>query len=257
MIILIENIKKNIMKKQFNITCILMLSFLLIGCSGGRKDVEVAKSFFDKPSSVVIVQLQGLEDAVYRFRPGGRSVAIGLIPAVLDDHLSAGVKQIARIDASQIVEENYYKLFAASFENKNFKIVRFPSALNSKKLDELTSDNGNLAPFDFKFLREKYDTEYALVLHPQFFGATRAGIFWSPRALTILTMYLVKIQDNTIAAHYKASVEIKASDDWDKNPEYTGLVEVTKCALKQALIEAHTYFFNGGLKGVEDQRSSS
>ena len=234
-------------KNLFVITFLL----LLVGCAV-RQDTEIPKAVFDKPSSIVVTQISGLERPVYSH--GSEGSTIGLIPAILSDVLtSSGREQIQSIDAKPIVEEYYYQSFATSFEKRNFKIIRDPSILKLEELAEPSPDDDKHAHFDFRFLKDKFGAEYALVLQPECFGAVRHGIFYNPRATTTLRVYLVNTQNNLLMGYYRASVTMKADNDWDKAPEYKSFVWVTKEALKKALQQAHTYFFNGGLKAIENQ----
>ncbi len=213
---------------------------LLIGCAV-RDDMEIPKAVFDKPSSVVIAQMQGLEGAVYK------PVSAGLLTALLaPDSLVVGAEQIKSIDPKPIVEENYYRLFTTSFENKKFKTIRYPSILNRGEIVSSTKENSTHTSFDSRFLKDKFGAEYALVLQPKFFGIDRKyHSYGRPWVTAELNVYLIKTQDNTIIGRYTASVITITDKDWDKAPEYESLVETTKDTLKQALQQAHTYFFKG------------
>jgi uncharacterized protein YcfL len=233
------------------LTTVFVFLFL-VGCAG-KQNMEISKDVFDKPSSIVIAQTLGLESPRFKFGVDNQPT-VGLIAAFIQDWTMEGTKQVALADAKPIVEEYYYRLFMTSLEKKGLKIIRHMPVLDKSKLSKSSLADDNHTSFDFRFLREEHSAEYALILDPEYFGAIRPGLFYNPRGVTTLSIYLVRTQDNKIAGCYNASVTIKADDDWDKTPEHTGLVEVTQHALKEALKEAHAYFFNGGLKGIETQK---
>ncbi len=227
------------MKVLQKCTSFLLLAGLLAGCAVRRENQEINKQIFAKPSTVVIVQVSGLEKPVY-FRDSGNT---GLIGALLVEMMGISAAQkVSEIDPSPLVADHYHGPFRKFFEEKNFKVKLLPSPL---KRDALTAGSSDpvFSPVDFRFLRNEHGVEYALIIDPEFFGVYRTiGLGGSSVAKARLKFYLVNLASNALVGYYNADVTESVLGDWDTPPDYRELTASVKIALIRALNDAYRYF---------------
>ncbi len=222
---------------------IVLFTFIfLVGCAG-RKDMEIPKNVFAKPSSIVIAQMTGLENVGF-YKEGGE----GLIDAVINEAMTSSVTEsIKKINTTETVEEYYFKLFEIAFLDRSFKVNKLNEKLKRDSLPKYDGDAEKHATLDFRSLKDKHNVELALILEPIQYGVTRKYYGFipmgSPKGYANLVVYLVRLEDNEVLGHYNASAQIETKGDWDVPPDYTELAKASKTALAAALNNAYTHFF--------------
>lgn len=230
------------MKLILKRTSSLLLFLLLVGC-GGRQDMEINKTVFDKPSSIVIVQVDGLENPGF-YKEGQQGVVDFLISNAVAGEV---IEKIRTINVEEIVDQHYFKPFESAFLAKSFKVVKDSEKLKKSSLVKHEGDQDKCADFNFKNLKTSYNTDYALVLEPKLFGTIRKYYGFiplgSPKGYTEVKVYLVRLEDNAVLGHYNADAKIGVKGDWDAPPDYAELVKATKTALATALNNAYLHFF--------------
>lgn len=230
------------MKYYQKIIMNLVIVVLLVGCSQ-RENIEIPQGFLSKPGTVLMTQLGGLETPGY-YKKGPQGLLDVAINESMGDDICARVKQI---DATEIVNNNYYGRFGSAFEGKAFKVLKVKNAFTQK--DFVTPENKDMqqAAYDMRFIKERYKANYALLLQPHEFGLTRSYYGFiplgSPSGHASLSFYLVNLSDNSIVGQYKATLQEPSCDDWDTPPDYKGLIEASKNALVKSFNEAYTFFF--------------
>ncbi|MEI8321170.1 MAG: hypothetical protein WCG05_04080 [Alphaproteobacteria bacterium] len=218
---------------------------LLLGvtnCATKRDPIPFNGLCFEKPSAVVIAEISGFDKAKY-FKEGDQ----GFLDVLINDFFASSLnKRLERIDAKPIMNERFYEFFAKRFQENNFKVIKCPHPLNRKDLSSI--DKANYAPYDFMFLREKYEAEYALIVEPKSFGLTRNYYGFIPTSAPYghvsLLVYLVRLEDNSLEAYYMGAFNGAVNGDWDTPPEYAGLMTAVEDTLKTALNGSHQHFFN-------------
>jgi len=222
----------------------LGLVVLLAGCGTHRENMQVHPVCLSKPSTVVITQIEGLENP-YFYKEGNQ----GLIDVLVNEAVTSSVSnKIESIDAKPIVDAHYYKPFESVFAGQSFKVTKVSEPLIRQELLPYAVDEARFAPFDFRSLKSKYGADYAMILQPRRFGTERSyhGFIPTskPKGMARLAVYLVKLEDNTIAGYYDTNVYVPAQGDWDTPPEYLALTDASKNSLTKALNDAHAYLFS-------------
>lgn len=229
----------NIFTKQ--ILAISAILFL-VGC-GGRQDMEIHNTVFDKPSSIVITQMDGLENPGF-YKEGQQGVVDFLISSAVTKQVTENIK---KINVDEIIDQHFVKPFESAFMAKSFKIVKASEKLKKEALVKHEGDQDKCAEFNFKNLQTTYNTEYALVLEPKLFGTMRRYYGFiplgSPKGYADFKVYLVRLEDNAVLGHYNAESKIEVKGRWDNPPHYEELVKATKTALATALNNAYLHFF--------------
>ena len=229
----------NLIMKQ--LTAVFVFLFL-VGCAG-RQDMEISKDVLNKPSSIVIAQIEGLETRGF-YKEGGQGIVDVLISEAMTSSVTEGLK---KIESTEIVEEHYFKPFEIAFLNKSFTVNKLSEKLKRDSLCKYEGDHEKCATLDFRLLKDKHNAEFALVLDPKLFGTIRNYYGFiptgAPKGYADLTVYLVRLEDNTILGHYNANVRVDIKGDWDTPPDYTELVKASKAALTTALNNAYSHFF--------------
>lgn len=219
-----------------------LIFLVLIGCAG-RKDMELSKDIFNKPSSIVITQVEGLENPGF-YKEGEQGMVDFLISSAITDSVAEGLK---KINTTEIIEEHYFKPFEIAFLNKSFTVNKLSEKLKREALCKYEGDHEKCASLDFRSLKSKHNAEFALVLDPKLFGTIRKYYGFipigAPKGHADLTVYLVRLEDNAVMGHYNASVRTEVQGDWDTPPDYAALVKATKTALATALNNAYLHFF--------------
>lgn len=231
------------MKNIKSIYSTLILGILIVGCSNNRNNVEISPTHFNKPSTIALAQISGLEKP-YFLKTGNQGILDFAINEVITDSVSYKVSQI---DAKPIVFEHYYQPFQRSFTLKSFNVTQVPNVLVKDQLKKPPLTGDQYAPYDFRFLKTQYGVDYALVLEPRAFGTIRSyyGVIptSAPSGYSDIKIYLIKLIDNTIAGYYNSKIDVAVKGDWDVPPDYTALVNASKESLIQALKNAQAYFF--------------
>ena len=221
----------------------IILTFLfLVGCAG-RQDMEITKDTFEKPSSIVIAQVAGLENAGF-YKEGGQ----GIIDILINEAMTTSVAEsIGKVNTAEIVEQHYFKPFEIAFLDKSFKVTKAGEKLRRDSIVKYEGNDEKHAPYCFKALKNQYNAELALILEPKLFGTIRKYYGFipmgAPKGYADLVVYLVRLEDNTVLGHYNASVRIDVTGDWDTPPDYTELAKASKTALATALNNAYLHFF--------------
>lgn len=220
----------------------LIVSVFLIGCSQ-RENIEIPKGFMNKSGTVMLTHLGGLEKPGY-YKTGSQ----GLIDCLINESVGEGISErVQQIDTSKIVDNDYYSRFGEAFERKNFKVLKIKNAFTQKDFVKPENSDMTHAPYDMRFIKERYKADYALLLQPHLFGLTRK--YYSliplgrPSGCASMSFYLVDLNDNSIIGQYKADLEEPSCEDWDTPPHYHGLVEASKNALIKSFKEAYSFFF--------------
>lgn len=111
-----------------------------------------------------------------------------------------------------------------------------------------TLEDAKLSPYDFSSLKSKHGAKYALVLQPNHFGAQRSYYGFiptsAPAGLADITVYLVKLDDNSIAGYFNTTVTEAVKGDWDVPPHYSALTAASNKALTKALNNAYRYLLS-------------
>ncbi len=222
---------------------VLSLVILLGGCATKRTNLILSDNFLQTASTIVIVEVSGLEKPVY-YKDGDQKFLDVLINEAF---AKAITKKLEKIDVREVVIQDYYDLFHKSFSLRKFKIVPGLKHISAKDLGEPPVDKADHAPHNFQFLREKYHAEYALILHPTVFGLTRSYYSFiplgPPEGYADLTVYLVNLRDNSLEGYYHSVAHVSVEGKWDEEPDYTNLMNASKNALTTALNQAHSHFF--------------
>ena len=158
-------------------------------------------------------------------------------------------KAVEGIDTKPAIEESFYKPFGDTFEGRCFKVKELREPLKRGDLQDHDVREPKFAPYDFTFLREKYDAKYALILDPMSFGATRNYVGFiptsRPKPLCVFTLYLVDLRDGSLVGHYNSDRLLDGPSDWDTSPAYKSLVDSIVHLLEKGLDDAHLYLCGG------------
>ncbi|MBY0463070.1 MAG: hypothetical protein K2Q34_07810 [Alphaproteobacteria bacterium] len=221
----------------------LLIACFLAGCAVNRENQPINNQIFNRPSTIAIAQLSGLEEPHY-YNAGSQGLLDFAVTAMMTDSIT---KRIQEINAKSIVNEHYYNVFKKSFENKSFGVRIVPYVLDKKDLECFHKNEEIFAPYDLMFLRIKYNAEYALILDPQIFGLKRSYHGFipvsEPYGYADIKFYIINLTDNTIVGHYNGRSEISVPAEWDTAPEYPELVRAATDALTKVIKDAHRYFF--------------
>lgn len=225
----------------------LLATVLISGCSQKRENVQMPQSFVEKKGTIAIGQMTGLEEPQYA-QVGNQ----GLLDLAINHMMTKSVKdKLKEVDAKPIVEQHYYKPFMNAFNARSFKIVKMKEPIKKENLVKLSNSNrGNkYAPYDFKFLKNSNNSDYALILNPHTFGLWRSygrGFVpgSNPLGYAHLTAYLVDLSNNSIIGECQVEVQEHAMGEWDTPPDYTALMKSSKKALKRALEDVYAFFFD-------------
>lgn len=227
-----------------NILTILFLSFILVGCSSTKQNMEVCGNVFNKPSSLVIAQIDGLENAQFHIEGGQGLIDIIINEAVTDKLVQA----LKKIDTKLIIEEHYYKSFEKKFLDRSFRVIKINDKIQKKSLIEYADNSNENAHFDFRWMKDKYNADYALILEPQKFGIVRTYFGFIPTSVPTgcarLSVYLISLKDNKILGHYNADENMIVRDEWDTPPDYIRLQKACKSVLVNALHSSYINLFN-------------
>ena len=230
---------------------IILLGIVVSGCASKRENMALSDKFKSNPSALVITEIAGFENPQYYVdekTPAANSGSIlldglfSMVSAVVTESSSASGKEAVNcIDASVILEDDYFKPFTTSLLSKGFTVQQVePIKLNDLK--EYEKKEEYYAPFDFGVLKNRHNAKYAIVLQPNFFGAKHSGCFSNPLASTIISVYAVDLDSNILEGYFKTAVEIKIQDNWEEK-DYQGFVKTTVEALEKALQQAHAFLF--------------
>lgn len=241
------------MRKFRKIFGCLSALLVLSGCATERQNMELSKEFLKKPSTVVVTQISGLEKPSF-YKKGNQ----GVLDLIISEEMTSSVAgEIQKIDAKPIVEQYYYQPFYESLKTHSLNPIKEVTSINEKQLVRASNDDIKYAPYNFKTINS-HGAEYVLVLQPNAFGTERPYYGFiptgAPSGYTDITVYLVKVEDNTLAGYYKTSVNIPVKGEWDTPPHYNELVTASKNSLIEALKNAHNYFFNGQSQGLIAQK---
>lgn len=221
----------------------LLIACFLVGCAVNRENQPINKQIFDKPSTIAIAQLSGLEEPHY-YKAGSQGLLDIAVTTMMTDSIT---KRIQEINAASIVDEHYYNAFKTSFEKKLFAVKIVPYVLDKKDLERFHKNDEVFAPYDLMFLKIKYNAEYALILDPQIFGLKRSYYGFvpvsEPYGYADIKFHIVNLTDNSIVGHYNGKSEMSVPCEWDAAPEYPELVRAAKDALTKVIKDAHRYFF--------------
>jgi len=236
--------RKGIIMKSFQklVACLFLMG-LVTGCAT-RENMQLPQAFLAQPNSVLITQLSGLENPSY-YQVGAQGLAEFAINRVIADDMH---EKIQTIDAKAVVEDEYYKPYGMNFEDASFKVIKENAPINKETLVFFTAqDDGNYAPYDFRFLKAQRGVTHALILDPHSFGVIRP--YYSliptgdPKGYAEVSIYLVNLTDNTIVGEYKANIQNTVQGEWDSPPDYLALIKASKAALARALSEARLFLF--------------
>jgi len=226
-----------------NSFCFLAIACFLAGCAVNRENQPINQQIFDKPSTIAVAQLSGLEEPHY-YKAGNQGLLDIAVTAMMTDSIT---KRIQEISATSIVNEHYYNTFKASFEKKSLGVKIVPYVLDKKDLEPFHKNEEIYAPYDLMFLKIKYNAEYALILDPQIFGLKRSYNGFvpvsEPYGYADIKFYIVNLTDNSIVGHYNGKSEISVPAEWDDAPDYPELVRAATDALTKVIKDAHRYFF--------------
>ncbi len=230
------------MKRYQKLINSFVFAVLFSGCATKRENVSPPNSFFTKKSTITVAQISGLKPCYAMYGEQG------LLGCIVNENMSRELaKKVEKIDPKPIVDEYYYKRYEKTLMDKGFKVVSNKNPINEKELQRIESDDGKLAPYDFKPLKRKYNTEYALILVSEGFGVFREyrSMFpvSEPMGFADLRMYLINLSDNSIVSEYKSTIKQPVEDEWDTPPDYASVVQTAKDALSKSFNKAHTFLF--------------
>lgn len=226
-----------------NVISLLLISIFVTGCATRRENMPLSDHCLEKPSTVIIAELSGLEKPTYV-----RSGFQGILPALINEGIGKPIEnKLKDFKPHPLVKKHYEDVFTRSLMEKGFNVVKGPQILEKKNLKKPPADEAKYAPYDFRYLGQKYDADYALVLDPRNIGLTRhyhgCIPLSRPSARTDISIYLVNLRSNLLEGYYRAITRMPADGEWDVSPEYDALMRSVKNSLIEALSETHTYFF--------------
>lgn len=230
---------------------LILLGIIVSGCASQRDNMTLSEKFKTNPDSVVVTEIYGFQNPQYHVEEAQSSnsgsmildLLVGVASSAITNSSSASGKEAVNcIDATSILEDDYFKPFTHSLQRKGFKPQK-GDPIKIAELKKYESTEEKYAPYDFRFLRKNYGSRYALVIEPNFFGAKHSGCFSNPIASTIISVYAVDLDSNTLEGYFQTSVEIKMQDDWEKS-DYQGFVKTTVESLEKALRQLHSFMFN-------------
>lgn len=218
---------------------------LLTGCAVKRDNMEIMDACLDNPSTVVIAQIEGFEKAKFYREGDERLVGFIINSAMTDDVRST----IERIDTKPLIQEGYYTSFGDTFEAHQFKVKELREPLKRSDLKDHDVREPKFAPYDFTFLRQKYDANYALILDPIRYGTMRHYALCipqgRPKPMCVFQIYMVDLKDGSIVGHYNSDRLLDGPSDWDTPPAYQSLVDSIVHLLEKGLDDAHLYLCGG------------
>jgi hypothetical protein len=229
---------------------IIILGIIVSGCASNRENMVLSDKFKANPGSVLVTEISGFENPIYHVEEAQASNSGSILldalvsvasSAINSSSSTAGREAVACIDAEPILEDDYFKPFMLSLQSKGFNPQK-GNTIKTAELKEYESKEEKYAPYDFRFLKDRYGTKYALVLEPHFFGAKHAGTFCNPIASTTIVIYAIDLESNNLEGYFKTAVEIKMQDNWEEK-DYQGFIKTTVEALEKALKQAHDFLF--------------
>ncbi len=232
------------MLKFKNLFIYLALSILVSGCSTTRQNFQVNKDFFNTPTTIVVLQTTGLEEPQFI-----KTGAQGILEQAINSAVTAKPKnKLKEIDTQTIVDTHYYKTSEQLLKCYSFNVIKNSELLKKEKLAKPPVDGVQYAPYDFRSLKMQYGANYALILEPKIFGVTRH--YYSvmpmgrPRGYASLNLYMVNLEDNSLAGYYTTEVHTDIDGNWDSPPEYNELTTASENSLIKALDQGHKYLFH-------------
>lgn len=229
----------------------LLLIAILTGCSGiqKRENKEIDPVFFTKPSSVLITEITDFKPPFYNVHVEDNysagligALVTGITRAIAESSNEKAAQAVKGIILDPILSKNYYDPFKRSFESRGCSTKALFAPLLLKELAEIDA-NHSFAPYDFRYLKEHHNVEYALILNPARIGITRfPGLFGKSIKNITLLFYLVNLSDNSIVGYFDTSLDDEVIGDWDVAP-YTLLTKGLEEALAKAFDDAHMFFF--------------
>ena len=234
-----------------NKNILILLLIILSGCAQKRENKEIDPSFFTKPSTILITETTGLKSPSYHvhmdYDAGGNLIAgliMGLARGIAESANQEAAQAVMAMDVSHTVSQHYYEPFKKSFENRHMTITIPNTPLLPEALVEAEKDDHKFAPFDFKFLKDHHNVEYALILNPVIVGITRRpGLFGQSIKNVNLAFYLINLSDNSVEGYYNASVSEAVVGEWDTPPDYDPLTKSLEETLAKAFDQAYEFFF--------------
>ena len=226
-----------------HLTRLVLVAVLLTGCATQRDNMPFRDGMTEKPSTVVITEVSGLETPCY-IKAGTQGLLMFMMNEVMAQSIE---KKIKILKVQSVVDSHYYEAFRQGLEHQGFQVRKSSDLLRKETLQKPPIDDSKHAPYDFRFLKEKFDVEYALVLEPISVGLIRHYYdcipLGAPKGYTDLLIYLVNLNSNLLEGYYHAVVKLPIEGEWDTPPEYDALMNSAQNALVKALREAYTYFF--------------
>jgi hypothetical protein len=146
-----------------------------------------------------------------------------------------------------ITMQHYYTSFQTTFNSKGLGTTCVMSSMDANGIVDLDFDE-NKSPFNFSALKNKYNTEYALIVKPHYVGVHRSPglLFGNSISVVNLDFYVVNLTDNALVGYYHADVKVDVREDWDV-PGYEPLMKNLENAIAAAFAQAHQYLFGNQL----------
>jgi hypothetical protein len=228
---------------SFKKSSLIIVSLLLLTGCARDKNISPSSEFMSRPDTIVIAQVSGIEKASY-YKTGGQ----GLLDQAINSAVCSEMQtKIQEIPSAPILENKYYGNFGDAFKNKGFEVKVEEYPISRETLREPQNNDEKYAPYDFSYLKDDYDVNYAIILDAGSFGVARNYYGFIPLGAPIgtahLNVYLVDLTDNSIVgeSHYTAA-EIIAGD-WDVSPDYPAVMKAARRSLEKALDESYIVFF--------------
>jgi len=225
-------------KNRIFLSVLFMIS--LTSCVTPRKNVHVSEGFMSQHGSILIITLPHEEHANF-YTLGNQGILDYYVNNAMADNVG---KKIKSIPISPFLDYDYYEPYNIVF-GKNFQVKIAKEPINIKDLKGFSKDI-KFAPYDFRYLKNKYNTDYALILNVTSFGAARQYYSFiptsSPYGVCDENIYLVNLNNNTIIAEHHSLFTKAAQGYWDSPPDYTALVDAVEGAVEGCLDQTRAIY---------------
>jgi hypothetical protein len=216
------------------------LAFLMGACA--RENMRILPTTFDDKPKVLVGQMSGFEEAQF-YKEGNTGILDNVINAVVTSSVSQRLKEI---NIQPTLDERFYAPFQKALENKTTWVKKLEKTIFKEDICTLSHEE-KISPYDFSFLKNQYDADYALIIDPLAFGTLRSYYGFIPTSapvgVTQFSIYFVRLRDNALFGLYNGQSSAPVFGSWDCPPEYSALIQSVQNALVNALGEALAFLF--------------
>ena len=220
-----------------------IMLILLVNTSGCAKNVALKKTFWDKQGAKVGIALEDFPKA-----GAHRAGSQGVLDMAVSSGMDAGLrKYLEKTDLSKFLTVK--KKFAALMHKGGLEPKIIDEFVDAKALPMVKNEqNGKSSP-DYRFLAEKYDVDYILLLKinavgtlRQYYGFIPLG---SPQGYCVAGGLMAQNNTNEVFWAYTMDANksvVKIEGKWNNPPDYPELDAAIQQSISNAVSEMEKSF---------------